>query len=141
MARRRERASSPGARSGMETLDEQARRAYRARLTDIDRELDEAAERADLGWTDRLQDGRRALLEQLHQVTGRGGSRRVTGASEERARVTVRKALIAALVRIAETDPWLGRHLRDHVRTGVGWSYITAPDQPVRWMLRSAPSS
>jgi len=112
----------------METLDEQARRAYRARLTDIDRELDEAAERADLGWTDRLQDGRRALLEQLHQVTGRGGSRRVTGASEERARVTVRKALIAALVWIAETDPWLGRHLRDHVATGVECSYVTAPD-------------
>ena len=32
----------------METLDEKARRAYRARLADIDRELDEAAERADL---------------------------------------------------------------------------------------------
>jgi hypothetical protein len=47
----------------------------------------------------------------------------------------VRKAIVAALARIAETDPWLGRFLRDRVRTGIACRYETDPDRPVRWVL------
>ena len=54
----------------------------------------------------------------------------------ERARVTVRKAIVAAMARIAETDPQLGRHLRNRVRTGLRCRYETDPDHPVRWILR-----
>jgi hypothetical protein len=122
---------------GLEVLDEQARRAYRARLHRIEAELDEAADLADLGRRERLEDERQALLDQLDRATGLGGRRRVTGSSEERARVAVRKALVAALARIAEADPWLGRHLRDRLRTGTECVYETDPDHPVRWLLRA----
>jgi hypothetical protein len=127
--------------NGLEILDEHARRAYRARLGDIDRELDDATDQGDLGRLHRLQDERQALLEQLDQATGLGGRRRVTGSSEERARVAVRKAVVGALARIAEIDPWLGRHLRAQVRTGALCSYENDPDQSVRWLLRAASTS
>jgi hypothetical protein len=55
---------------GLDVLDDQARRAYRARLAELDRELDEAADRADAERRDRLQAEREALLEQLRRATG-----------------------------------------------------------------------
>ncbi len=121
---------------GLDVLDDQARRAYRARLADLDHELDESADRADQGRLERLRAEREALLVQLRQATGLGGRRRTTGSSEERARVAVRKALVAALARIAETDPWLGRHLYEHIETGAQCRYRTDPDHPVRWLLQ-----
>ena len=39
------------------------------------------------------------------------------------------------LARIAEVDPWLGRHLHATVHTGAGCRYEPDPDQPVRWVL------
>ena len=112
---------------GLEVLDEEARRAYVARLDVLDPDdPDHAHERT---W----------LLEQLGASTGLGGRRRTSGSTEERARVAVRKAIVAALARVAETDPWLGRHLRDHVRTGVECRYEPDPDHPVRWLLQSDP--
>jgi hypothetical protein len=49
----------------------------------------------------------------------------------------VRKAIVAALARIAETDPWLGRHLNDRVRTGTECRYESDPDHQVRWLLQA----
>jgi hypothetical protein len=115
---------------GLDVLDDRARRAYRARLAELDTEADEP-ERA---W----------LLDQLATATGLSGRPRTSGSSEQRARVAVRKAIVAALARIAETDPWLGRHLHDRVRTGFVCRYDADPDHPVRWLLdesmRTAPS-
>jgi hypothetical protein len=71
--------------------------------------------------------------------TALGGRNRTTGSHAERARVAVRKAIVAALARIAETDPWLGRHLRDRVRTGFECRYESDPDHPVRWILEATP--
>jgi hypothetical protein len=110
--------------SGLELLDDEARRSYRRRLGELDPALD-GEERA---W----------LLEQLGAATGLAGRRRTTGSSDERARVAVRKAIVAALARIAETDPWLGRHLRDRVRTGHECRYESDPDHRVRWLLGSS---
>ena len=124
---------------GLEILDERARRAYRAHLAEIDRELEDAAGRTDVGRRQRLQDERQALLDQLEQAGGLGGRPRLAGASDERARVAVRKALVAVLARIAETDPWLGRHLRGQVRTGIRCVYEPNPEQPVRWLVRPSP--
>ena len=106
---------------GLEVLDEQALRAYRTRLDELDPDAD-AEERT---W----------LLEQLGGVTGLSGRRRRSGSTDERARVAVRKAIVATLARIAETDPWLGRHLRDLVRTGLECRYESDPDHPVEWVL------
>jgi hypothetical protein len=109
--------------SGLELLDEEARRSYRARLDELDPERD--------------TDERAWLLDQLGAATGLGRRRRTSGSTDERARVAVRKTIVAALARIAETDPWLGRHLNDRVRTGLECRYESDPDHPVRWLLQA----
>lgn len=115
--------------SGLEVLDDRARAAYRARLAELDRQLGES-ERADLRWE------RDAIAAELAGGTGLAGRRRLTGSHDERARVAVRKAIVAALARIAEADPGLARHLHDRVRTGSQCRYDNDPEHPVTWVLR-----
>lgn len=107
--------------TGLESLDDAARSAYRARLL----ELDPVRDTTERDW----------LLGQLRGATGLDGRRRVTGSNDERARVAVRKAVVAALARVAEADPWLGRYLRDRIRTGTECHYEPDPDNPVSWVL------
>jgi hypothetical protein len=114
--------------SGIAVLDETARRVYRARIVELDRELE-------LGDDVDLRDEREALLAQLAGATGLAGRDRRTGGSSERARIAVRKAIISALARIAEQDPQLGRHLHDRVRTGHQCRYTSDPDHPITWTL------
>lgn len=118
----------------LEVLDDEGRRFLRARLARLDAEL------ADAGRPE-LADERDAIASYLASGTGLGGRHRVTGSSGERARVAVRKAIVAALARIGETDPWLARHLHDRVRTGFVCSYRSDPDHPVRWILRQRPDA
>lgn len=113
----------------LEVLDDESRRVLGARLAWLDAELADS-ERPD------LQDERDAIASYLAGGTGLGGRHRVTGSNAERARVAVRKAIVAALARIGETDPWLARQLRDRVRTGFDCRYESDPDHPVRWILR-----
>lgn len=115
----------------LEVLDDESRRFLRARLARLDAEL------AD-GVHPELADERDAIASYLATGTGLGGRRRLTGSSAERARVAVRKAIVAALARIAETDPWLARHLHERVRTGFGCRYQSDPDHAVRWILTPA---
>jgi hypothetical protein len=116
------------AQSGLEVLDDQARAAYRHRLAVLDEELG-------LREDDDLRREREALAVQLAAATGLGGRARRTGSDDERARVAVRKAIVATLARIAEQDAWLGRHLHDRVHTGSHCWYEPDPDHPVTWIL------
>jgi hypothetical protein len=115
--------------AGLDLLDDTARRAYRARIVDLDRELELTDSAA-------LREERAALVAQLAAAHGLGGRRRRSGANDERARVAVRKAIIGALARIAEHDPWLARHLHERVHTGHRCRYSSDPDHPVSWLLR-----
>ncbi|HEY6932734.1 MAG TPA: hypothetical protein VI452_04995 [Marmoricola sp.] len=118
-----------------ELLDERARRDFRERLAQLDAELDEASRWADAGRERSLREEREALLTALAAATGLGGRPRRGGGSRERARVAVRKALVAALARVAEADPETGRWLHDRVQTGVACAYRPLPDDEVRWVL------
>ncbi|MGV9711722.1 hypothetical protein ACWDTI_13780 [Gordonia sp. NPDC003424] len=113
--------------AGLDMLDDEARSAYRDRLTEIDELLD----RATTDDTSRLIRERDALIHELRSATGLSGRQRVTGASAERARITVRKAIVGALARIAEVHPEMARHLVGCVHTGSVCVYT--PDTPVRW--------
>jgi hypothetical protein len=115
--------------SGIEVLDDTARRAYRARIAELDRELDVVEDA-------HLRDEREALVSELSRATGLSGRERRTGDSSERARVAVRKAIIGALARIADQDAGLARHLHERVRTGHRCRYVSDPDHPVVWTLR-----
>lgn len=115
-----------------ELLDERARREFARRVEQLDRTIaDGDPDRAGAARAEREQ-----LLAALRAATGLGGRARTAGSGAERSRIAVRKALVAAMARIAEVDPWLGRHLRDRVRTGVECRYESSPDEPVRWTTR-----
>ena len=56
-----------------------------------------------------------------------------SGPSAERARLTVTKAIKAALAKIGEKHPWLGEHLSATIRRGYFCSYTPDPRHPIRW--------
>jgi len=116
-------------------LDDRARQEYRQRLRDLDDEIAEAEDWADAGRLEALRGEREALIAELAGATGLGGTARTTGSTAERARVAVRKAIVAALDRIGEVDESMARHLRDRVRTGTACRYEPDQDHPVDWVL------
>ncbi len=118
-----------------DVIDGQGLKAYRRRLAEIDTELDEADACSDAPHSAKLTAEREALLAQVSAATGLGGRRRTTGSGAERARVTVRKAISAALDAIHAADPVVGRHLTTHVRTGSTCRYEPDPEAPISWRL------
>jgi hypothetical protein len=97
-------------------------------------ELDQAA-LADAALGERLAEERTALLAEVAAATGLGGRPRVAGGGAERARVTVRKAIAAAIEAVHTADPVVARHLSTYVRTGTRCRYEPDPEQVVVWRL------
>jgi hypothetical protein len=122
------------------TLDPQARAAYRRRLAELDEELAQARDWSDPARVARLDAELAALISELAAAVGLGGRPRPVGDTRERARVAVRKAVVAALDRIDEVDRPLARLLRNSVTTGTYCRYDPDPGRPVRWVLDDAPS-
>ena len=114
-------------------LDAQARRAYEARIVELQADLVEAEDAHDRGAADRAKLELDMLVEHLTAATALGGRARRPGSSHERARSAVRWRIRAAIDRIAESHPVLGRHLCEAVRTGTWCSY--QPDSPIQWRL------
>jgi hypothetical protein len=117
-----------------EVIDRQALAAYRTRLAEIDAELDQFRQWGDAARVERLEDEREALLAEVRAATGLSGRVREAGGTAERARVAVRKAVAAAIDRIAELDGGLGRLLRDCVHTGAHCVYDPDPARLVTWL-------
>jgi hypothetical protein len=116
--------------------DERARRAYRARLTELRADLDEAERFADRGRAALV----RAELEELENaVAGRWAQRGTTRRGHaETARKAVTKVIRTQIGKLLDLHPALGRHLRDTVRTGTVCVY--APSVPVEWDVREPPA-
>jgi hypothetical protein len=109
--------------------DEQARRAYRARIDDLRAELDEAEQFADSGRSARVRGELEQLLAQLGGA--RFGARSTRRGPGETARKAVTKVLRTQIGKLLDLHPALGRHLRDTVRMGTVCVY--APNAPVDW--------
>jgi hypothetical protein len=118
-----------------ELIDEKALAAYRARLRDIDSDLDEARSWADEGRLASLRLERQSLLDEVGAATGLSGRQRRFSSAGERARVAVRKAIASALRRIEIHDAALARLLRETVHTGSACRYDPDPARPVTWLL------
>lgn len=118
-----------------EIVDKQALAAYRQRLADLQEDLEEAEQWDDTGRAGRARAERDALLEELSRATGLGSRGRVTGSSQERARVAVKKAISTAIARIADVDDQLADHLRRSVQTGLLCSYDPEPGTAPTWLL------
>jgi nucleoside-triphosphatase THEP1 len=116
-----------------DTVDAQARAAYRARLAELGVELDEAEAAGDDERSARAGAERDALVQQLANAYGLGGRGRRSGAAAERARTAVTARVRDAIRKIETLHPDLGRHLARSVRTGTFCCYD--PDPLIHWEL------
>ena len=74
-----------------------------------------------------------ALVEQLSEAFGLGGRSRTTGSSAERARTAVTYRVRAAIRKLDQVHPDLGRHLANSVRTGTWCAY--RPETQTSWTI------
>jgi hypothetical protein len=121
--------------SGGSIIDDEAKAAYRARLRELQEELDEASEFNDSERAEAARVEIDALERQLAAAFGLGGRARPEGSAAERARQSVTKAIRDATRRIAEEDGSIGEHLRRSVRTGTYCVYDPDPSTPVTWAM------
>ena len=116
-----------------DTIDAVAMRQYRARVRELQSELDEANAHADIGRAERIREELDALVEQLSSATGIGGRVRRTNGTAERARIAVTKRIRGKIKKLLRTHPELGRHLDAAISTGLYCKY--EPERPVEWRL------
>jgi len=116
-----------------EILDAEAKAQYRQRLDDLRADLEEAERFNDPERATRNREEIEFLTEELARATGLGGRDRKAASAAERARTNVTMAIRAALKRIAEQNPSLGRHFAATVRTGKFCSYTPDPRITISW--------
>jgi hypothetical protein len=116
-------------------LGEEAKRAYRERLVELEDQLEEAERWGDVERAARAREERELIGRELARAVGLGGRDRPAGSAAERARVNTTRAIRGAIKRIEECDPSLGRHLDRAVRTGTFCSYDPAPQDEVTWSM------
>jgi hypothetical protein len=116
-------------------LDEQAKRAYRERLGELQRELEEADSCHDPGRADRARAEIDAVTRELSASVGLGGRSRGLTNGIERARVAVTKAIVLGYRTLAEEHPALRAYFGRTIRTGQVCSFQPDPQQPVLWSL------
>jgi predicted ATPase len=112
-------------------LDDRARSEYQHRILELERDADEARADNDLARAEFAERELDELVVQLTDAFGLGGRARPKGSVAERARTAVTYRIRAALRRIAEVHPTLGRHLHNAIRTGTWCSY--RPETAVSW--------
>jgi hypothetical protein len=114
-------------------LDDRAKDEYRRRLTALATALDQAEDDGDDHRVELLRDEREALLEELRSATGLHGQSRTFAGPAERARTSVRKALMRAIEEISTVEPAIGKRILASVSTGSTCCYSPDPEHPVRW--------
>ncbi|HZM81976.1 MAG TPA: hypothetical protein VFC19_40165 [Candidatus Limnocylindrales bacterium] len=112
-----------GRRSEQPFLDAAAVRAYRARLSTLRAEIDEYEAMHDPVRVERARVEYDWLVSELVSAAGLGGRPRRFADNEERARVSVGKAIRRAINRIAAVEPAIGEELRTTVHTGMRCRY------------------
>jgi hypothetical protein len=115
-------------------IDPAARAAYRRRVEELRRVVDDAEAGGDPERAARAREELEFIARELAAVYGLGGAARRLDDPAERARKAVRNRIRDALARIEASQPALGRHLRASIRTGSFCSY--QPERPVAWKVR-----
>ena len=118
-----------------ELLDATAKAAYKARLEELQAELDEAEGFNDPVRAAKARQEMDFLVDELARAVGLGGRDRRAASHAERARLNVTRAIRAAMANLARADPSLGRHLAATIRTGRYCSYTPDPRAPIAWEL------
>ncbi|MBV8137653.1 MAG: AAA family ATPase [Deltaproteobacteria bacterium] len=118
-----------------EVLDDQAKREYRQRLSELREELEEAKGLGKAERAEELEAEIDALTRELARAVGLGGRSRRAAAAAQRARQAVRKAIKAALDRISQSHAEFGRILSQSIRTGHFCSYRPTAASPIKWQF------
>src|SRR5712671_3053575 len=116
-----------------EMLDEQAKVAYRRRLSELREELEEAKELGKVERAEQTEQEIDALTRELSRAVGLGGRNRRAISASERARQSVGKTIKSVLDRIAQSDAQLGDVFARCIKTGTFCSYEPDPDFPTAW--------
>jgi tetratricopeptide (TPR) repeat protein len=121
-----------------EMLDDQAKAAYRHRLSELREELDEAKELGNVERAEHAEQEIDALTSELSRAVGLGGRNRRAASASERARQSITKTIKAVVERIAQSDATLGDLLSRCIKTGTFCSYEPDPDLPIAWEFGAA---
>lgn len=117
---------------GAEVFDRRARHEIRARLQELDAEIDDAEANADGDAAALAREHRQRLAETVARELGLGGRSRRLGDPLERARKTVSTRIRRAIAQVGRHHPELGRHLERSVDTGSWCAY--RPEDPIDWI-------
>jgi uncharacterized membrane protein len=116
-----------------EMLDDQAKAAYRRRLSDLREELEEAKELGNVERAERAEEEIDALTRELSRAVGLGGRNRKAASASERARQSISKTIKAVLDRIAQSDAALRDLWSRCIGTGTFCLYQPDPEFPIVW--------
>ncbi|MDD5641282.1 MAG: hypothetical protein PHX53_06500 [Syntrophales bacterium] len=117
-------------------LDNQAGKAYKRRLEELQEELEEAREFNDYERAERVEEEIEALTKELSAAYGLGGQARKLVDPAEKARKTISKAIGSAFGQIKEHDENLWRHLQNALSLGLFSAY--KPHPSVTWIIGSS---
>lgn len=111
--------------------DEEALKAYAARLAELQEELDRAKRNNDVGQQESIEKEIEALKGELRK--GRGLGNRLRRASDDRDRIrkAVGNAIRRAIENIAQYDSRLAAHLKCALHLGMNPLY--SPNEDVTW--------
>src|SRR5260370_22637836 len=110
-----------------EMLDDQAKVAYRRRLSELREELEQSKTLGNVERAEGTEQEIDALTKELSRAVGLGGRSRRAASASERARQTITKTIKSGLQRIAQIHSQLGDILSRCIKTGTFCSY--QPDQ------------
>src|ERR1700692_2741279 len=111
-----------------EMLDEQAKVAYRRRLSELREEFEEAKELGRVDRAEQAEEEIEALTRELSRAVGLGGRNRRAASASERARQSITKTIKAVMERIGQSDAALGEIFSRYIRTGNFCSYQPDPN-------------
>src|SRR5229473_3332840 len=116
-----------------EMLDEQAKAAYKRRLSELREELEEAKEVGNIERAEHAEREIDALTRELSRAVGLGGRSRRAASASERARQSITKTIKSVVERIGQSDARMGDVFSRCIKTGTFCSYQPDPDFPIAW--------
>src|SRR5258708_40220271 len=99
-------------------LDEQAKVAYRRRLSELREELEEAKELGRVDRAEQAEEEIEALTRELSRAVGLGGRNRRAAAASERARQSIAKTIKVGMETMGQSGAALGGKLSPEMMKG-----------------------
>ncbi|MEL7588521.1 MAG: hypothetical protein AAGU19_17555 [Prolixibacteraceae bacterium] len=118
--------------TGEKLIDENARKQYQKKITELQSEIEEAEEYSNFAQLEKLQEEYDRLIDHLSGSLNIRGRARKAGGAVEKARAAVTWRIRNAIARIEQHHPVLGAHLSNAVKTGTLCSY--KPDREIQWI-------